>query len=359
MKICIIGHTERNYLPYMERYITFFEENKVDYDIICWQREETGLVAKKNEFNFYEEPKGGIFNKATAYLRFKEFVINVLEKNNYDKVVILSTVPAVVLSKYLFKHFDGKYLFDFRDYSFERFLPYKKLVDKLIDRSQLTTISSRGFLDFLEENEKIVVNHNIPFVDAESTMVDLKNKQVFNIGFIGGVRYYDENVALINSLKNTFRYQIWYIGQPAKGCDLQSYCAQNEITNVSFIGKYNNAQKQEYYKCIDIINSIYGSDSLEVTTALPNRLYEACIYKKPIISSKKTYLGELIHNYNLGVVIDVEKDDVLTIINDYINNFDVTKFEDGCKGLLAEVANDEAILHKKLKQFIIPVKKKK
>ncbi len=46
-----------------------------------------------------------------------------------------------------------------------------------------------------------------------------------------------------------------------------------------------------------MINSIYGNDSLEVTTALPNRLYEACMFKKPIISSRDTYLGEAFFNH--------------------------------------------------------------
>ena len=44
MKICIIAHTERNYLPYMEKYVDFFEANGVDYDIVCWQRDRKSVV---------------------------------------------------------------------------------------------------------------------------------------------------------------------------------------------------------------------------------------------------------------------------------------------------------------------------
>ncbi|MEG0692313.1 MAG: hypothetical protein RR444_04450 [Oscillospiraceae bacterium] len=352
MKVCIIGHTERNYLPYIEKYTKFFDENSVDYDVVCWQREERPENNTPNEYNFFEEAKEGAINKIRSYLNFKKYVLEILEKNKYDKVVILTTVPAIFLRKYLHTHFKNRYLFDFRDYSFEKFLPYKMIVDKIIDDSQITTISSHGFMDFLSKNKKIVMNHNIPVGIEKAEPTDMKQKSVINIGFVGGVRYYEENCALIRKLKNEFRYQLWYIGKPVSDCDLQSYCQENEITNVSFIGKYINSQKIELYKNMEMINSIYGDSSLEVTTALPNRLYEGCLLKKPIISSKGTFLGEVIERYHLGLAIDVDEDDVLKVINEYVDNFDMNLFNSGCEEFLADVKNDEDALLGHLRQFI-------
>ena len=123
MKICIIGHTERNYLPYVEKYTQYFDENAVDYDIICWQREERPASKEPNEYHYFEEAKEGAVNKIRSYLRYKKYVIRILEKNNYDKVIILTTVPAIFLKSYLHTHFKNRYLFDFRDYSFEKFSP--------------------------------------------------------------------------------------------------------------------------------------------------------------------------------------------------------------------------------------------
>lgn len=352
MKVCIIGHTERNYLPYMEKYVRFFAENGVECDIICWQREEKNVHAAPGEYHFCEPIGEGAPGKLRSYLRFRKFVIGILERNQYDKLVVLTTVPAIVLKGYLKKHYRGRYLFDFRDYSFEKFGPYRKAVDALIEDSELTTISSHGFLDFLSPNPKITMNHNIAFQDIVEEAPDLSEKQVINIGFIGGVRYFDENTFLIDKLKNTFRYQLWYIGQPTKDCDLQSYCEAHGVTNVSFIGKYDNAQKPELYRSIDVINSIYGNTSLEVTTALPNRLYEACLFKKPIISSKGTYLGEVIQQYRLGVVVDAEFDDVLAVLDDYINHFNAAEFREGCEAFLRVVRRDEDKLAERLREFI-------
>lgn len=352
-KVCIIAHTERNYLPYMDRYTTFFDENNVEYDIICWQREESLFPCPENEFHFFEEAEEGFFKKLGSYLRYRRYVLKILKKKKYDKLIVLTTVPAVFIYRYMLNKYDGNYLFDIRDYSFESFAPYRKLVNRIIEHSAITTISSHGFMEFLAPNKKIVMNHNIPiqFTPAKEAR-DIKGKQVLNIGFIGGVRYFDENCALMEKLKNTFRYQLWYIGKPVPDCDLQGYCAEHEITNVSFVGKYNNADKAELYKNIDMINSIYGDESLEVTTALPNRLYEACLLKKPIISSTGTFLGELIDRYDIGISVDVEADDVLAIVDHYVENFDPVKFSKHCDEFLNDVKKDEENLYRQLKSFI-------
>lgn len=351
MKVCIIGHMERNYMPYIERYVDYFTEHSVECDIICWQREQE-VVSTKNELNFFYKPNDSILGKLVGYLNFKSYVRKIIRKNKYDKVVVLTSVMGYFLTSLLNGRYKNKYLFDIRDYSYEHISKYKKTIDKLVSNSQITTISSKGFMEFLEKNDKIIVNHNMPSTKSEFEPVNIKEKAVINIGYIGGVRYFDENKAFISSMKNTFQYQLWYIGQVAKGCDLKKYATQHGITNVSFVGKYENTKKIELYKGIDMINSIYGDNSIEVTTALPNRLYEACLYYKPIIASKGTYLGEIILKYDLGLVVDVKHDDVLSMVNSYVKHFDLEKFVQGCKNFLADVQKDEVVFYNRLAAFI-------
>lgn len=354
MKICIIGHTEKNYLPYMDKYINYFKEHNIEYDIICWQREDEVHRHVDHEHIFYEPLEEGLISKVYGYLKYRRFILKILKQNKYDKLVVLTTMTAVILKHILCTKFQNRYLFDFRDYSFEKFGFFRKLVNKLIDNSELTTISSHGFMDFLAPNPKIVINHNIPVNFPRGGVGELSSKQVINIGFLGGVRYYDENTDFINAMKNTFRYQLWYIGKPVPGCDLQGFCAEHDVTNVSFSGKFDNSQKYELYKNIDIINSIYGNSSLEVTTALPNRLYEACLLRKPIISSKGTFLGELITRYQLGLAVDLSSDDVLSMIDNYVDNFNPIAFYGHCDEFLADVEKDEKTLYKRLEIFTTP-----
>lgn len=354
MKVCIIGHTEKNYLPYMKKYIDFFKENNIDYDIVYWDREGDLSLRAENEYCFCEKIDGSFIEKVYGYLKYRRFVYKILKKNNYDKLVVLTTMTAIILKSKLFHEFNEKYLFDFRDYSFEKFSFFRNMVNNIIDHSELTTISSHGFMDFLAPNKKIVINHNISNSFPLGTVSDLKEKSVINIGFLGAVRYYDDNVAFISAMRDTFRYQLWYIGKPVPNCDLQLYCTEHSVSNVSFAGKYDNSQKAELYKNIDIINSVYGNSSLEVTTLLPNRLYEACQLKKPIIASSGTFLGELVDRYRLGIVLDLEKDDALSIIDNYVDSFNPIEFYTHCDEFLADVQKDEESFYKRLKLFILP-----
>lgn len=352
MNVCIIGHTERNYLPYMEKYIRFFEENGVDYTVVCWEREEKPAVEPPHEQNFYEEAKEGAVNKIRSYLRFKKHVLSLLKKGKFDKVIVLTTVPAVFLGGYLRRHYKERYLLDIRDYSFEKYPPYRAVVNRLIRDSAFTTFSSEGFFRFLERSDKVLLNHNITWNEPVEEIPPLNEKETVRVGFIGGVRYFKENVALLEQLKNEPRYHLCYIGKAIPSCDLEGYCKEQGIQNASFQGKFRNEDKPRLYTGIDMINSIYGSGSLEVTTALPNRLYEACLFKKPILSSKGTYLGEVIERYHLGLAIDENQDDVKKMLDEYLDSFDPAAFRAGCETFLELVRADEEALMQKLASFI-------
>lgn len=361
MKICIIAHTERNYLPYLSRYEAYFKKNHIEYDFIYWQREETDEPCPENEYRYTEVEKEGFFNKVNSYIKFRSFALKILRKNRgqYNKLLVLTSVPAFFLSGYLKRSYKNKFIFDIRDYSFERIGFYKKKIDSLIEASEFTCISSHGFMEFLEKNDKIVINHNMPTNQVQGQAVALSDKPIVNIGYVGLVRYRDENIALIEKMKNTFRYQLWYIGKMTDDCDLKGYTEKHEIKNISYVGRYDNAQKMDLYKNIDIINSLYGNDSLEVTTLLPNRLYEACLLKKPLLVSSKTFLAELVERYGLGIIVDVDEDDVLEKINKYIDNFNPEEFNSNCYDFLNDVKKDEEKLYGHLKEFTSVYKHKK
>ena len=45
-------------------------------------------------------------------------------------------------------------------------------------------------------------------------------------------------------------------------------------------------------------------ESLNNKLALPNKLYEALYFKKPLIVSKDTYLAERVENYGIGIAVE-------------------------------------------------------
>ena len=119
----------------------------------------------------------------------------------------------------------------------------------------------------------------------------------------------------------------------------------------TFKGEFNNKDKPEIYKDIDIINALYGNESLEVQTALPNKLYDAIVFKKPMIVSKGTYLSELVEKYKIGIAVDF-KENFYEVIEKYINEFNSHEFDKNANILLYKVLCDQKNIKEKVKYFI-------
>lgn len=348
MKIGIIAFNDRNIVPYVENYISIFEKKNIEYECVFWDRYSNAKTNKKD--NIYTlhikcEPGCKKFFKIIPMLKFKFAVEELIKIEKYTHLVILGTQPAILLHRTLTEKFKERYIFDFRDYTYEKFNFYKRIVHLLIDNSKFTSISSKGFLRFLLPSKKIILSHNIIY--SNSYDVSIRNgildtsKDILNIGFVGGIRYFEVNKTLICKLKNSKNFRLLYVGKPNIDCDLNTFCLEHKVKNVVFKGEFKNFDKYKIYEEIDFINSLYGNENLEVTTALPNRLYDSLIYKKPIIASKGTYLGELVESYNIGLVLNVFEDDIETRIIEYINNLDVDLLETNMKKLLTIVIKEQ------------------
>jgi len=181
------------------------------------------------------------------------------------------------------------------------------------------------------------------------------DKYPLTIGFVGGIRYFDINKKIISAFANSTRFNLLYVGKMHPGCDLEDFCTVHGITNAKFSPAYINEDKPTIYKKIDIINSVYGNSTLEVRTALPNKLYDAALYKKPILVSKNTYLHEIVSEYNLGLAIDFDKTIDKTLI-DYISQFDKAAFIKGCENFLKLAYTEQQIARVRVDEFIKALK---
>lgn len=357
MKICIIAFAERNYIPYIEHYENLLKKYKVAYDCVFWDRYNDLPTEKKdNEYTIHIKcmPGANKLSKIIPMYKYKKIVENIIKKQNYTHLVVLTTLPGVLISNLLLNKYRNKYILDIRDYTYEKYSFYKKIVDRLVEESYFTAISSKGFLKFLKNSKNIVPCHNIGVGFKEENLAqDLKNKKKITIGFVGGVRYYKENCALIDALANNSKYDLLYVGKPNLDCDLKLYCIKKHIKNIFFEGEFKNSDKPQIYGKIDIINAIYGHNSLEVTTAVPNRLYDGLLFKKPILASKGTYLGDLIEKNKIGFVLDSDNmDNTDNVLNNFMERFDCIGFEQRAKKLLIEIKNEQEQFYRKIIDFI-------
>lgn len=358
MKVGIIGPFERNDMPYIDYYEKALKDNKCIYSCVFWNRNINSNIRKNgNEYTICIKGMVGLskIKKIIPMIKYRYYLEEIIRKEKYTHLIILNTIPGVLLSNILLNNFRGKYILDIRDYSYENYRIYKKCVEKLINNSFFTAISSEGFKKFLPKSEKLTPCHNISNIDKKiETCNNLDSNKTIRIGFVGTVRYFNENSKLIQTLSKYNKYNLLYYGKTNINCDLRKYCKKNNIKNVQFFGSFKNEEKPEIYKNIDLINAVYGNNNLEVTTALPNRLYDGVLFKKPIIATQGTYLGEVVEKYKLGIAINIDdKANIETEINNYITNFESNKFVNQCNEFLNFILKQQTVFENKILNFLL------
>lgn len=356
MKIGIIAFSGRNNMPYLKYYEDIIKNEKVDYECVFWDRFTNANTEKiNNEYTLHIKclPGGNKIGKIIPMLKYKYVVEKIIKKEQYTHLIILTTLPGVLINKILLKKFKNKYILDIRDYTYEKYTFYKNIVNKLVDNSFVTAISSRGFLRFLNDNEKIISCHNISNTNGiKETCADFRNKKQITIGFLGNIRYFEENCKLIDALANNPKYKLVYIGRPNIDCDLEGYCKSKNITNVVFKGEFKNDDKPKLYKEIDLINAVYGNNSLEVTTLLPNRLYEGLLLKKPVLATAGTFLGDIVKENKVGLCLNLDNKNIDKKIEEYISTLNFGEFNLNCKKMLDEIEKEQRYYCDKIREFL-------
>ena len=360
MKFLIIAFHPRSMTPYAKQYEDAILKAGYGYDILFWDRFSNAPLEKRdNEFIFHRVCTlgGNRLKKIYPFFLFRKNVKKIIREGQYNKIIILNTMPGFLLHDIFLKQYRNRFILDIRDYTYEKYNFYLNTVHKLIDASFFSTISSQGFKSFLGKNDKLILNHNISNLDKIEKYPSLnKNKKEITIGFVGAVRYFDENIALIKSFKSSSRFTLIFNGREAADCHLEEFCNNNKITNVKFSGAFLNEEKPMLYKKIDIINSLYGNQKIDVQTLLPNRLYDALIFKKPLIVTEGTYLSKIVKKYGIGLTLPGSQDYNEKIYKEkilqYVSRFDEKKYLLNANQLLKKINEEQAEFHRQIDEFV-------
>jgi len=342
MKIAIVisGNAFRSHLGF---YIRFLEKQRIDYDLICWNRKlinEPGTVS----YNVEQSEQKGYFKRFYAYLGYKKFVTDCLTKNKYDGIIISTIAIAVLLFPFLKSKYGKKYVFDIRDYSI--IVKFSWVVfTRLIDNSIATVVSSSGFIQWLPKSSKYYIAHNFPFeLTSENGSFIYKNQQLnkntksFEITTIGSLRDYEANKMIIDAFKNSKQFKLKFIGSGPASEPLKEYVLDSKVSNVSFKGFYKKEDEATLLCKSNFINNFTNYD-LNSRTLMTNRFYLSVVLSIPMIVRFGTYQAEICERYNLGCIVK-PKLDIEAQLKDYIKTFNENDFKNGCKDFLKVVEND-------------------
>ena len=347
MKIALICPSNMLYMPYVGNYENILKENKVDYDIINWDR---FMIEDRKSSMKYRDTKVGHQRNFFDYYKYKKFIVKHLNTTKYDKVIVFGIQLTFFLKKILQKKFRGKYIIDIRDHN--KVIDYFN-IKKVINNSAFVVLSSPGYKEWLPDIDKYIINHNtqIQSLDELQSLEIELNKEKINVAYIGAIRDYQVNIDFIDSLKNNSWVDIFFHGEGNINKDIQEYIDLKSIKNVYLTGRYKKEDEEKLYESNDLINVLRYNDGINNKTALPNRLYNAVIYGKPMLAFNGTYLSEQVSKYNLGIIIDSFYD-MERIINKYFKDLDVKRYNLDRRKFLEMVIMENRKFKIKLEMFI-------
>ena len=302
MKIGIIAANNIRFSPYINYYTNILDEIGVNYELVFPNRSNV----KDSYAGDYKELAWKKYKlTALSYVEYVKKVKKVVSASKYDFLVILTGNNAAFLANWLRKNYKGKYIVDIRDYTHENLIPYFWLEKIAVTNSRMNVISSSKFKDFLPKSTYYTC-HNVssdvlPMSPAKA--VDHINKMKLVIGYIGKGGYIDQLKNLCELVKGDKRFEVHIYGLEHIPIQLQEYAG---LERFRFFGRFLPEEKTSIIQSIDILFNIYGYGMPLLDYALSNKLYDAFVYKKPILTSPNTYMSEMAGP--LGFDVDFEKD---------------------------------------------------
>lgn len=349
MKILIIGFAKIKYMPYLNLYLDNIDANKNDVHILYWQRDNTPdkpLPENLKQHIFKREMSDEIpkYKKLGFFVQFAKIAKKLIRKEKFDFIVVLTSIPAVLLSDVLLGKYKNRYIYDYRDFTLEKNAVYKRIVEKLVENSKITVYSSEKHLEFLPESEKLHIAHNFVNSSLEQKIdkkAEFKDKnEPIRISYWGIVRNEEFNRSVIKKLAGDKRFEVVFHGRKQQtAVNLEKYCKDNNIKNVIFAGEYREEERYGFAKTTDIIYNLYSVSGTE-GMAMGNKFYDGIIFKIPQICTMGSFMGEKAEEYGVGKAIDPNSETFADDIYNYFVNLDYDKFYGNCDKILRRIVQD-------------------
>lgn len=350
MKVGIVVFSNIITAPYLYSYVEVFRGSDICFDVVYFDRKNNPDIVDFNTiyFSLALQNNQNKFVKFFFFWKFFAFLKKTILKNKYDFLIILTSVPACFLSSFLINNYNRKYIIDIRDYSYERIPVYKFLLTRALRHSCCNVISSPGFKSFLPVGDYVLC-HNMNFKNNGLT-INLNKTGTVRIGYIGMISYLDQCLMMIDHVKNDFRFEFHFYGFGVNNENINKYINNNVIKNVFMHGAYEPSQKSEIYKNIDIIFNVYGNDSPLVKYTLSNKYYDAAYYKKPLLVSDNTTMGE--YSKGISFVMNFKNKYVLDDLYDWYTGLDPDTFNSIANKIINDAIADNMIFKEAITQAL-------
>ena len=361
MKILIMGFTKIKYMPYINFYLDNLDKDKNDIHILYWNRdccsENTDIYANTilHEFFCFQQDDVARVSKIKNFIKFRKYAAKLIKEEKFDFIFVLHSLPGVLIADIL-KKYKGKYIFDYRDSTYENFPPFKRMIGRLVQNSVATFVSSDAFRRFLPSgcSEKIYTSHNL-LVDSLSHREEKEKSGVFSskirIAFWGFIRHEELNKKIIERISKDKRFELHYYGREQQvALNLKAYVSELNADNVIFHGEYTPEERYEFVRSTDLIHNLYFDNN--TLLAMGNKFYDGIIFRIPQLCMPGSFMGEKVTDFGVGLVCDPNDDDFCEKIFKYYSHIDYDCFRGNCDKLLDKVLGEYDACQKLINKVI-------
>lgn len=350
MKILIMGFAKIKYMPYMNFYLENIDPHKNEVHILYWNRDLQDEPVDKyapyilHEFKCYQEDDVSKVSKVKNFARYRKYAKSIIEQERFDFIYVLHSLPGVLLADVLKKQYVEKYVFDYRDSTYEGFAPFKKIVGRLVENSAATFVSSDGFRKLLpaQYSYKIYTSHNL-LLDSLSHREEKEKNGIISekirIAFWGIIRDEAINKVIIDRVSADQRFELHYYGREQQiALRLKAYAKRIGAENVLFHGEYKPEDRYIFVRNTDLIHNIYDDNNMMI--AMGNKYYDGIIFKIPQLCMTGSFMGNLAEKNNIGFNCNPCDADFTQRIYQYYTNVNSSQFFEACDMELERVLNE-------------------
>lgn len=347
MKILIMSIAKIKYTPYINFHLDNIDKIKNEVHILYWNRDLQEENTKAydactlHEFRCYQEDDVSKVTKVGSFMKYRKFAKNLILQGKFDFILILDSLTGVLLADIFKKHYVGKYIFDYRDSSYEKFPPFKKVIGNLVRNSSATFVSSDAFRRFLpaECEDKILTSHNMlmdSLLHRDEKKIHGIASDKIRIAFWGIIRHEQINRELIRKISADDRFELHYYGREQQvALNLKQYASEIKAQNVFFHGEYSPEDRYEFVRNTDLIHNIYNDANMML--AVGNKYYDASIFYIPLISMRGSFMAEIAKKASIGFDVDPYDDDFTEKLFEAYRSIDKNVFMQNCDKELERV----------------------
>ncbi|MBQ8829964.1 MAG: hypothetical protein IJ017_00010 [Oscillospiraceae bacterium] len=347
MKILLMGFAKMKYMPYMHFYLNHIDTVEHDVHLLYWNRDgvtETQLDSVHcHEFIYVMDDDIPKLQKIRGFFEYRKYAQTLLKREKFDFIIIMHSLPGVLMSGYLTRNYHGKYIFDYRDFTYENFVPYKRVIHKLALAAHSVFISSEGFRTVLPSECNIKISHNIvPDAMQRRKNFEYRADKPLRVAFWGYIRHEQLNRTIIAKLSNDERFELHFYGREQDiALSLKKYAVESGAKNVVFHGAYDPGEQDVFAEETDMIHNIYSNtEAPSQVFAVTNKFYDGLVYRLPQICMSGSFMGQLVSDECLGIVCDPQAPSFNDELWDYYHSFDSNEFCKSCDRVLEKVLRE-------------------